>query len=167
MTAAMLNCWLIQKKANFESALITVVGAVTEDEDRECTRCQRGRGVWARCVSIQGADGQGLACNNCHQVGVGARCESYVAPANQTATARTSRQSRGETAVEVEDVEPANEPILDPLMDELHHLIRQNCEEAYDLEEDHARRRLRDHDFRNHRRTAARLRDVFRRFEER
>lgn len=80
MTGAMLKSFLDAKAANAESGLMTVTGEKMEIQD-ECDHCQEGRGPWTRCAVVRGPAGEGLACNNCHQLGRVSRCQKYVPPA--------------------------------------------------------------------------------------
>ncbi|OQD73576.1 hypothetical protein PENDEC_c014G02635 [Penicillium decumbens] len=48
--------------ANVESAMIQCVGKVME---RQCKCCRKLLGPWAKCVQVEGAEGDLLACGNC------------------------------------------------------------------------------------------------------
>lgn len=91
MTAVTLNDNLHTQSKCVESAIMTVVGKRKEDE-LECEHCKEQGGPWARCVMLPGDYGQGLGCNNCHQLGRDARCEYYTPPAPGTATRPTRRR---------------------------------------------------------------------------
>lgn len=57
--------------ANVESAMIQCVGKVME---RQCKCCRKLLGPWAKCVQVEGAEGDLLACGNCRWNGQYRRC---------------------------------------------------------------------------------------------
>lgn len=95
MTANTMRGWLERKATNVESGIMTVVG-VEMTLENECIHCQKERDPWARCVVVEGENGKGLACNNCHQLCRGSKCEKYVPPDTGTAEEplRRQRQAR-------------------------------------------------------------------------
>lgn len=108
----------------------------------ECDHCQEGRGPWARCAVVRGPAGEGLACNNCHQLGRGSRCQKYVPPAGgvpqrtprqqRVQQALRSDQSSADSQVSTTDTFPfpdAVESLIDDLRDL--HRYAQRVEDAY------------------------------------
>ncbi|KAJ5333451.1 hypothetical protein MYU51_014155 [Penicillium brevicompactum] len=159
MTASALFYFLQSKPANVESGLMTVVGAEMPLEE-ECIHCKMLKGPWARCVVVQGQPGRGLACNNCHQLRRGSRCEHYVAPHPDTAEIPQPQRRQTQTRQDDEASSDRRAWILDfEHMGDRIEVVNRRILGLLDAHED---RDVQGHDIRELRRMVQRLQDAYR-----
>ncbi|KAJ5802792.1 uncharacterized protein N7503_005242 [Penicillium pulvis] len=74
-TGYMFDGFIAQKKCNAEALLAQSTGKLLENS-HQCTHCQRGIGVFDRCVRVPGES----YCANCHLCGYKDRCSLQEEP---------------------------------------------------------------------------------------
>jgi hypothetical protein len=91
-TSSQLYQWVGRNLLHVESALIQVVGQL---QVNPCICCLRGKGPWALCVKLPGADGTRYGCANCHEAN--RECtEATVRFSQQAPQSRPAQVNHGE-----------------------------------------------------------------------
>lgn len=92
--------------ANVESAMIQIVGEVSQ---QECNSCQKRNGPWAQCIRFQDIDRTVSSCGNCHWNGQQRRCSYYQAPVSQASTPTHRRHRSSTDSLQLRDEQIAEE----------------------------------------------------------